>query len=107
MVARGNAVWWYVVATLDEAEKQRLLLHKYSSFCLDSRRIENSTCIVVDRETFSSGSAFALLSCTETLTFLAATAVFLALYPATLPVYHGFCWLFAAGIVLIPITLVT
>uniref|UniRef100_H2Y9R1 Major facilitator superfamily (MFS) profile domain-containing protein n=1 Tax=Ciona savignyi TaxID=51511 RepID=H2Y9R1_CIOSA len=55
---------------------------------------------------YEQGAVFALLSSTEVVTFLAATLSFLTLYPATLSIYHGFAWLFGAGVVLIPFLLV-
>jgi len=53
------------------------------------------------------GAAFALLSGSEMITFLIATVSFLTLYPATLQIYRGFAWLFAAGVLVIPIILST
>ena len=54
----------------------------------------------------STGAAFALLSFTEILSFLTSTVSFLMLYSATVGIYHGFAWLVAAAIVVIPFSLI-
>ncbi|CAK8692149.1 unnamed protein product [Clavelina lepadiformis] len=59
--------------------------------------------IVSDSE---QGAAFALLSFTEILSFLTSTVSFLMLYSATVGIYHGFAWLVAAAIVIIPFSLI-
>uniref|UniRef100_H2XT83 Proton-coupled folate transporter n=1 Tax=Ciona intestinalis TaxID=7719 RepID=H2XT83_CIOIN len=55
---------------------------------------------------YEQGAVFAVVSCTEILMFLVATLSFLTLYPATLSIYHGFMWLYGAGVALIPCVLI-
>ncbi|XP_039248736.2 proton-coupled folate transporter-like isoform X1 [Styela clava] len=53
------------------------------------------------------GAALSLISGTENFSNMFSNVAYLLLYPATLPIYHGFMWCLSCAILLIPLTMIT